>query len=515
MARTRIRLSRERVRLASNSTTPTIDQALADPMLLGAGLGSPTSWQVWTAVLRATFGLPLSDEDRSLFDQVAGGREPPAHRVSELWCVLGRRSGKTRMAAAVCVHVATCEEHKLAAGETGFVLLLAASKSQAGAAFNYVVGFLEASPILRQQIETITADEVRLKGNIVIGVHSNSYRTIRSRTLLAVVGDETSFWRDDTSAAPDVETYRACIPALAATGGMFIGISTGYRKLGLLYQKWRDHFGQSSDDILVVQGGTEKFNPTLAPAIIGKAKAADPEAAESEWNGGFRSDIAAFLDDPIIDAAIDHARPLELSPQSDKTYFAFSDASGGRHDAFTVAIGHREGEDFICDVMRGVRPPFDPKNVVADFSKLLREYKIARVRADNYAAGWVETAWKAEGIAFDRSVIPASGLYLESLPLFMRGVVRIPDHSILIRELRLLERLASKVGKDKVTHPRAGSDDYANSLCGLLQMLTRKSKYRYDSSMNWVNGPNRDETEPTSHVNSRLATYLLTGGLHR
>ena len=34
---------------------------------------------------------------------------------------------------------------------------------------------------------------------------------------------------------------------------MWIGISTGYRKLGLLYQKWKDHFGQDGDDVLVIR----------------------------------------------------------------------------------------------------------------------------------------------------------------------------------------------------------------------------------------------------------------------
>ena len=104
----------------------------------------------------------------------------------------------------------------------------------------------------------MTADEVRLKGNIVIGVHAGSYRTIRGRSLLAVVGDETSFWRDIDSAQPDVEIFRACVPALAASEGIWIGISTGYRRLGLLYQKWRDHFGRDGDDVLVVQGQSQR-----------------------------------------------------------------------------------------------------------------------------------------------------------------------------------------------------------------------------------------------------------------
>jgi phage terminase large subunit-like protein len=218
-----------------------INRALLDRNLLGAALGDGETWQTWRIVLRAAFALPLTDAEHRVFATIAGDRGLPKQRVRELWAVAGRRSGKTRIAAAISVYTATIVQHKLAPGEVGYVLLLAASRSQASIAFSYVCGFLEASPILRQQVESMTADEVRLKGNVVIGVHAGSYRTIRGRSLLAVVGDETSFWRDIDSAQPDVEIYRACMPALAASKGLWVGISTGYRRLGLLYQKWRDY----------------------------------------------------------------------------------------------------------------------------------------------------------------------------------------------------------------------------------------------------------------------------------
>ena len=279
--------------------------------------------RTWSIALEGAFGLPLNDAERTIFDAIAGGRAPPGKRVNELWCVCGRRSGKTRIAAAISVYIGAIAQHKLAPGEVGYVLLLAASRSQASVAFQYVVGFLESSPILRQQIESMTVGRSAAQGNIVIGVHAGSYRTIRGRTLLAVVGDETSFWRDETSAQPDVEVFRACAPALAASGGIWIGISTGYRKIGLLYQKWRDHFGHDGDDVLVVQGPSSQFNPSLDLGMIERATAADPEAAESEWGGGFRGDINAFLSDDVIERAIDHARPLELPPRNLR-YTAFS-----------------------------------------------------------------------------------------------------------------------------------------------------------------------------------------------
>ena len=181
----------------------------------------------------------------------------------------------------------------------------------------------KARPSCASRLKSTTAEEIRLKGNIIIGVHAGSYRTIRGRTLLAVVGDETSFWRDIDSAQPDVEIFRACMPALAASKGLWVGISTGYRKLGLLYQKWRDHFGQDGDDVLVVQGASSTFNPSLDPNMIERASASDPEAAESEWGGGFRTDISAFLDDATIEAAVNYGRPIELPPQPHIFYKAF------------------------------------------------------------------------------------------------------------------------------------------------------------------------------------------------
>jgi hypothetical protein len=463
-----------------------IDQALIDKQLLGAALGESASWQQWLSVLRAAYALPMNQSDRERFKLVAGDREPPPKRVDELWVIAGRRSGKTRVASALAAFIATLVHHNLAPGEVGFVLLLAASRSQANVAFNYVRGFVESSPILRQQIENITANEITLRGGIVIGVHANSFRTIRGRTLLAVIGDETSFWRDESSSQPDVETFRACVPALAAARGIWIGISTGYRKIGLLYDKWRDHFGQSTPDVLVVQAATEQFNPALDTSIIARAMANDPEAAASEWLGQFRDDLAAFLDDATVDAAVDIARPLELLPRPGIAYQAFSDASGGRHDAFTIAIGHREGDRFIADVVRGRKAPFDPNSVVCEYGTLLKQYGVKRVVGDAYAAAWAETAWLDVGIKFERSELAKSQLYLEALPLFVRNVVAIPELTILVRELKLLERRTARSGKDTVDHGRGGHDDYANSLCGLLHLLSRRKTGAYRADLDWV-----------------------------
>jgi hypothetical protein len=463
-----------------------IDTAISDPQLLGAALGDLTPWAAWRVILRAAFGLPLSRSDGRLFSKLAGGRKPPRKRVSELWVVAGRRGGKSRMAACVSAYLAAFEDHspKLAPGETGYVLALAASKSQARTVRDYASGFITASPILRQQLAGESSEEITLKGNVAIGVHTNSFRTVRGRTLIGAVFDECAFWRDEASASPDVEVYRAVLPALATTGGMLIGISSPYRKIGLLHQKWRDHFGQDDADVLVIQAPTESLNPTIDGRVIARARKSDAESAKAEWDAEFRSDLTSLFDDAVIDAAIEHGRPLELPRREGVRYVAFIDASGGRHDAFTACVGHMEGGRFVADVIRGRKAPFEPRAVVSEYVDLARSYGCAKVHGDNYAGAWVADAFKDAGMGYERADQPKSALYLEAVPLFMQGAVTIPDHPAVIRELRLLERRTGRSGKDSVDHPQGGTDDHANALAGAMWVASRKPPRPFEWNVN-------------------------------
>ena len=467
-----------------------ITDAMDDHQLLGAALGDAESWATWRVILKAAFALPLDAAELETFHLVAGDRQPPSKRVNELWVVAGRRGGKTRMAALVASYLAGFIDHspRLAPGETGHVLALAPSRSQAGVMRDYVGGFLHASPILRQLVQSETREEIKLSGNIAVGIHAASHRTVRGRTLAATVFDEAAFWRDETSAAPDLEIYRAILPALASTGGMLIGISSPYRQAGLLYQKHREHFGKDGDDVLVIQAPTSVLNPTLDVSIMDRARKSDPEAARSEWDAMFRADLAGLLADEWVDAAIDSSRPPELPPQRGNRYVAFTDPSGGRKDRFTLCIGHADGGVFVADVIRGRKPPFDPKDVVAEYAALCKEYGIREIHGDNYAGEWVSAAFEDAGLRYVRSELARSGLYLEAVPAFSREAVRIPDHAQLSRELRLLERRTSRTGRDSVDHPANGSDDYANALAGALWLGLRK---RSTYSLAGVNGPDK------------------------
>jgi hypothetical protein len=294
-----------------------------------------------------------------------------------------------------------------------------------------------------------------------------------------------SFWRDETSSQPDTETYTAVLPSLATTDGMLIGISTPYRKVGLLHVKHRDYYGKDDAGVLVVSGGTRMFNPSISDAVIAAQRSADPTAAASEWDAEFRVDLSNFLDDATIEGAIDYGRPLELPRREGLSYRAFVDASGGRHDHYVVALGHKKNDRLTVDCVVGRGPPLDPGWTTKEFAEVVKRYNCHEVVGDAYSAEWVERTWAHNGVRYVVSELNKSELYLEVLPIFTQGLVSLPNHERLIHELRLLERHAQRGGRDRVDHGRTGSDDYSNAVCGLLYHLSKR-KYRYPTDMSWV-----------------------------
>jgi hypothetical protein len=450
-----------------------IDQALFDMNLLGAALGPIDTWQSWLTILKAANGLPLDASEQAFFHAVCGGRAPPQKPVRELWVAVGRQAGKSRTAGALAAYIGALCEHRLVAGETGVVLVLAATRGQAAVVFNYALGFLESSPLLRQQIESVTAEEIRLAGNIVIAVHASNYRSVRGRTLLACIFDEIAFWpADEFSSNPDREVYRAVMPSLARSRGPLIAISSPYRRAGMLHERHKSFFGVDDSHVLFVQAATSAFNSTIDKAIIDQAAKDDPESARSEWQGEFRADLAGFLEDRLIDQALDCDRPLELPPRRGAEYFGFVDASGGGPDAYALAIAHMEKDRVIVDLVRG-RVGCNPQTVTGEYTDLCHGYGITSATGDAYGAAWVEDAWRSRNIRYERSQLTASAIYLESLPLFSRGAIALPDHVQLARELRNLERRTGRTGKDNVSHPGGLHDDHANAACGAAVLAAK------------------------------------------
>jgi hypothetical protein len=455
--------------------TISVSDAMASVKLLGPYFAG-SSWDTWRAVIRAMFAKPMTAAEIELFHSVAE-RDVPLAPVSEAVFIAGRGAGKDSVATSIATNIAVNfdpSRARLRPGEKAVVMLLACDRSQATIAFNYCRGYFEEVPALAKLVRHVGVDSIELCNRVVIEVHTNSYRSVRGRSLLACIMDEVAFWRSEDSATPDVETYGAVQPSLGRIkNSMLILISSAHKRSGLLYAKWKEAYGKNDPHVLVVRGSTLQFNPLFDAKIIERQIASDPALYRAEYLSEWRDDLSSFISRSLLEAAVD-IDVLVRPPKTDTKYFAFADPSGGAHDSFTLAIAHRDKDgSVVLDMLYERHAPFNPSEVVAEIAALLKPYRCSHVTGDKYAAQWVVEAFAKVGITYRHSEVDRSMIYLDCLPLFTSGRVRLIDSSRLVAQFAGLERRTFPTGKDRVDHGRSGRDDLCNACAGALVLAAR------------------------------------------
>jgi hypothetical protein len=436
-------------------------------------LKSLDTWAAWIVCLKAIFALPMTAEEVPIFQECTGRTSPPPAGSKETYLIIGRRGGKSFISALITCFIACFGDFKtyVTIGETLIVLCLAKDKDQARIVFKYVKSILNYVPALRGMIVEQRADEIELSTGVTIMVKASDFGGIRGPTICAAVCDEIAFWPSQ-GVNPDNAVLSAIRPAMATIpGAKLLCISTGYAQTGALYEAHRRYFGKdASRDVLVWQADTRTMNPTISQEFIDTEIEKDPEAARAEWLGLFREDISACFNLESIETAIVSGRG-RLMQRPGVTYSAFCDMAGGRSDAFTQAIGHREGDKAVVDSLLVIRSPVNPKDVVRQFSDELKAYGLSKVIGDNYGGDWPVSEFRDNQITYEKADKTKSELYLNLVPALNSRKVELPDIDIVRDELRRLERRRGKSGKDTVDHPANGRDDAANSVAGLVDIL--------------------------------------------
>jgi hypothetical protein len=465
----------------------TMRRALSDKNLLG-GVLDGDSWLAWRVLLIASKGEELTDEERAIFQRLTGREREPLEPVEEFEAVAGRRAGKSRAASVLSIYEAVFVDHSrvVVEGERPVVLCMSPTTKQAGVVFGYVAGIMDATPLLAELIVSRTQETLSLSNGVDITVRPASFRGVRGTTSVAVIADEAAFWHSDEDAAnPDTAILDAVRPSLATTGGPMIIISTPYARRGVVFETWAKHFGARGDPrILVAQGTSRDFNPSLPQSVVDRAIERDPIAASAEWLGQFRSDLERFISVEAVEACVS-AGCFERAPLSGVTYFGFIDPSGGSSDSMTMAVAHAEDDRAVLDCLREARPPFSPQAVVAGFVETLKAYRILSVTGDRWGGDFVREAFRKLDIAYEPAEKTRSEFYRELLPLLMSGKVDLLDDKRMIAQLMQLERRTSRVGRDAIDHPPGQHDDLSNAAAGALVLAPQESAY-WANGMAWV-----------------------------
>jgi hypothetical protein len=447
----------------------TILEAMVDPNLFGPWFAR-LSWTAWRPCLAGIFGLRMSEAMLEIFQRHTLRQTPPDTPAREAWLVVGRRGGKSRIAALVAVFLACLREYAaiLAPGERATIMVIAADRRQARVVFRYVTGLLDGVPMLARLVESRTAEAVHLTNRVSIEVHTASFRAVRGYTIAAAICDEIAFWRSEDSANPDVEILNGLRPGMATVpGALLLCISSPYARRGALWESYRAHFGKDGDPVLVWKAETRAMHPQIDERVIANAFAADEITAAAEYGAEFRRDVDSFVSQEAVGACVVPGR-LELAPVTGTSYFAFVDPSGGSVDSMALAIAHRENGRVLLDLVRERQPRFSPEDVVEEFAETLRRYKIHTVRGDRYGGEWPRERFAVHGITYEESEQFKNDLYRELLPLLNSRQVELLDHPRLLTQLLRLERKVARGGRDSIDHGPGGHDDVANAVAGAL-----------------------------------------------
>jgi hypothetical protein len=488
-------------------TAITIRDLMTDPALFADQFAGPT-WQAWTALLCGFYGLALTETERGIFETITKRAESPKAACSELWLVIGRRGGKSQIAALLCVLEACFNDHqsKLSPGEVATIMVLAADRKQSRTVMRYIAGLLHSNPMLERMIYREQQETIELTNRCVIEVGTASFRSVRGYTLACVIADEVAFWRSDESANPDKEIINALRPAMATLTGKLIALSSPYAKRGELWNTYSRHYGKPGP-VLVAQADTLTMNSSLPIQVVYDALSRDFDAAQAEYMAQFRSDLEQFLLRKIVDLAV-RTSPLELPYDKAHKYTAFVDPAGGGADEYCLAIGHREDETTVIDVLRARRGI--PAEITARYAALLKTYGIRKVVGDKYAGSWVSDEFGRHGISYSPSEKPKSGLYLDLLPALNSGMVELPPDDRLVNQLIGLERRTARGGRDSIDHPPGDHDDRANVIAGLT---STKAASSYDLEL-FINGSRASDEKPHTFIRRRpLIEALRQAGI--
>lgn len=436
----------------------------------------PDTWVPWRAFLCALFGLPMTERELRHFQECTGRMTPPTRPAREVWVICGRRGRKSSIAALLAVWRACFYDYSgiVAPGERVKVPIIAKSMEQAKAIRGFAVQIFKRTMLGALLEGEPLAETIALTTGVDIVITACNLSAGRSHASSAVLLDEVAFFHSEDSTTPDEDIVRGVKPGMSMIPGSILGgFSSPWAKRGVLYKKFREHYGRD-DGALVWKASSTYMNPDKELAeTVRLALMEDPVGAQTEYNAQFRSDVAAFVPEEVVDAAIVRGRGwLPFDPAN--RYFAFCDPSAGVADDMTLGIAHADyaRQKVVLDVIQVISPPFEPSEAHAAFAETLKRFGLRFITGDRFAFGYVADAWRPYQIGYLDSELSRSEIYGNFLPLLMNRQVELPDDPKLRAQLIALDRRTT-ANREVIDHPPGGHDDAINSAAGACVLAAK------------------------------------------
>jgi hypothetical protein len=331
----------------------------------------------------------------SLFGAVAQPVPPIAREVAVI--VKGARIGGSRFSSLRALHLAlTVDLSTLAPGEDAFVLFVAPDMRLARQTMRYALGAVRADPTLRRLIEgepsrdgfTIRRRSGGPRVTFECLPATRGGSAVRARSIVCAVLSEAAFFRDKDYAINDAEIYRAIAPRVLP-GGQTILESTPWLESGLLYELYRDNWGDPST-ALVAHAPTLTMRPDArTQAIVEAERKRDPDNAQREFDALFVGGGAvAFFDEISLKNAIQAERPTVSFVKAGWRAGAGGDLALISDSSALAIVGYDGTARYELLQVEEKRPekgkPLKLSAVIKDFATTLRAHRLRAVTLDGH-----------------------------------------------------------------------------------------------------------------------------------
>ncbi|MBW4441863.1 MAG: terminase [Plectolyngbya sp. WJT66-NPBG17] len=397
---------------------------------------------------------------------------------------LGRRSGKTLMAAITACYAATmlADEYKqfLRAGEKFYIVTVANTIDQSRIALGNIKDLINGSPLLRRMIVRETADTLELSNGAVFRAMPASSRAGRGMACPLVIFDEIAFAIDTDGNQSGNSLYQGLAPSVAQFGklGKILLLSSPWIQQGIFWDLFEQARSGKFSHMRSEQWASWQVNTTLSPDFLAQEKARDPEMFKIEYGAEFSGSVNVFLSGEVIDAAVNHDRG-SLAPMAKykRQYILSLDPAKGGRDAYTACIAHFEGDRLVLDLWHEFEPSWhDGKKLQIDV-EIVENWILQQHQAYGFRKVVLDQYNSQSTIQRLRSKMPIEELtwtaqsktqaFTKLRELFHAGKVDLYPHTKGIAQLKNLIVRYGSTGNWAVTGGTgAAVDDYPMSLAG-------------------------------------------------